>query len=202
MTHLARLAANLRLHAGQWFTRIQAICIAVTGLCLCLLVGECFAQGIAQSQTPRRGGTLDQFLRSQLSLQDEQFDKSTRISVARVRLGDSDTQQIFVYVTGRGWCGSGGCAALLLKADKKSFTVIDRFTLVRLPVRILPTKTKGWHDIATWLQGGGVLPGHWVLLRFDGKKYPNPSRGFKASATEVKSAVTLPLTEQGDPLFP
>ena len=36
--------------------------------------------------------------------------------------------------------------------------------------------TKGWHNIAVRVQGGGITPGYFAELRFDGKTYPkNPS---------------------------
>ncbi len=48
--------------------------------------------------------------------------------------------------------------------------------LVRLPVLIQDTTTKGWHDLSMFVTGGGITNGHWVILRFDGRRYhQNPS---------------------------
>jgi hypothetical protein len=163
-----------------------------------LPVGVCIAQGDVQSGIP-----LQVFLRNYLKDGSSSEDTTTRYSIAPVALHDS-MQVILVYITGRRWCGSGGCTALLLKPEgSSSFKVIDRFTLVRLPIRILPSETNGWHDLAVWVEGGGVSPGYAAVLRFDGRKYPtNPSTAPAFNSAGLPdTAITLPLKEDGAFLY-
>jgi hypothetical protein len=144
---------------------------------------------------------LRAFLQAYLKDQNSAADPSTRYSAAPVSL-NGGSRNIFVYVAGRDWCGSGGCRALLLKPNRNSFKVIEEFTLVRLPVRVLPSRTNGWRDIAMLMQGGGILHGHFVILRFDGSKYPqNPSLAPSLASTIANSGAPLPLSEQGKLLY-
>jgi hypothetical protein len=49
-------------------------------------------------------------------------------------------------------------------------------SIVQLPIRLLPTSTRGWRDIGVTVAGGGINPGYMARLRFDGRRYPsNPS---------------------------
>ena len=80
-------------------------------------------------------------------------------------------RDVVVYLSGNVWCGSGGCTTLILERNKSSYRVIQKLTLARLPILVLPTKTDGWHDLAMPVAGGGVVSEYFEILRFDGKKY-------------------------------
>jgi hypothetical protein len=65
---------------------------------------------------------------------------------------------------------------LILAPEGTSYRVVTRTTVTRLPVRVLATKTNGWHDLGVWVQGGGIQPGYEAKLSFNGKEYPgNPT---------------------------
>lgn len=118
-----------------------------------------------------------------------------RYRTASTSLDDGMEPQVFVYLNGRAWCGSGGCTLLLLKQSAGAFEVVDRFTITRLPVYILPSKSNGWRDIAVTVGGGGLAYGTSVL-KFDGKAYPsNPVLEPTVSLdTELPGVVILPWT--------
>lgn len=129
-------------------------------------------------------------------------DKDMRYSFAQVSLDGKAPRQVLVYITGQGWCGTGGCTALLLEPVGSSFKVIDRFTLARLPIRILPTKTQGWYDLAMPVAGGGITDGYTALLKFNGQEYPsNPSIAPKMPASAAGTGTEVPLSEQGNLLY-
>jgi hypothetical protein len=95
---------------------------------------------------------------------------------AFVDLKDDGKFEALVYISGSGWCGSGGCRLLILAPSKATYRVITATTITRLPIRVLKSKTNGWHDIGVWVQGGGIQPGYEAQLPFDGRAYPsNPS---------------------------
>src|ERR1700733_12658195 len=75
---------------------------------------------------------------------------TTYISVAGASLHDQ-SRDFLVYVSGHGWCGSGGCSAILLEQEGETFRVVSKFTLVQLPVDLMDSKTRGWQDIAIWV---------------------------------------------------
>jgi hypothetical protein len=85
-------------------------------------------------------------------------------------------KEVIVYLSGRGWCGSGGCVMLILAPEGETYRVVTKTTVTRLPIRVLTTKSNGWHDISVEVAGGGIQPGYEAELSFDGKSYPsNPT---------------------------
>lgn len=157
------------------------------------MVGVCASHGRGIDE-----GSVKAFLRGYFKGPE---DKTTRYSAAPVAL-DARSDEIVVYVTGRFWCGSGGCMALLLRPTNGSFKVINRFTLVRLPIVVLSSKTNGWHDIAMSVEGGGIVPGRMAILRFDGHKYPNnPSMAPKLTTNLAGAGTKVPLSERGSLVY-
>jgi hypothetical protein len=167
-----------------------------------LLIASIYASHAYAAQAEMKDGSLRTFLQKYLKGSDPAVDPTTRYSVATVSLDDR-TQMNFVYISGDQWCGSGGCTALLLVANRSSFKVVQKFTLARLPILVLPTLTNGWHDIVLGVRGGGV-PGHQAVLHYNGSKYPgNPSMAPASHPAEPPVAGTeLPLSEDGDLLYP
>jgi hypothetical protein len=143
----------------------------------CLMVA---ASSIAQTAPPTRTleGTLRKFLQDYLWKPYPAIEQQalTRYSSAFVDLKDDGTKEVIVYVSGRGWCGSGGCVMLILAPEGAWYKVVTKATATRLPIRVLGTKTNGWHDISVVVGGGGIQPAYEAMLSFDGTTYPsNPS---------------------------
>jgi hypothetical protein len=103
-------------------------------------------------------------------------DRTIKVNIGLVDLDDDGTNEAAAYLSGDRTCGSGGCVAYVLKHENDSYQPITRLTVVWPPIRVLASKSNGWHDLGVWVQGGGVQPGHEARLRFDGRTYPeNPS---------------------------
>jgi hypothetical protein len=130
------------------------------------------AEGIAQQEKPATETSVRMFLQDYLGAAGSQ-DKSTRYVAAFAALSDSSKQNVIVYVTGASWCGSGGGTTLILAPDSSSYRVVAKITVSRPPIRALISKSKGWHDIAVHIQGGGIQPGYEAQLLFDGNTYPS-----------------------------
>ena len=111
--------------------------------------------------------SLKKFLQTYLDTSKFSDDRSTRYSPALVDLDADSVAEAVVYVSGGGWCGSGGCLLLVLKSKGTSYEVVGRTAIERPPIRVLATKTNGWRDIGVWVVGGGVHPGHEAQLSFD-----------------------------------
>jgi hypothetical protein len=137
---------------------------------------------------------LKQFLHKYLS--DPRFlppDKTTHVSSAVVKRGDGSIEEIIVYLSGESWCGSSGCYMYVLEPYNSSYKLIGEVSIVKLPIRILPTTSNGHHDIAVFVQGGGIVEGYEAILQFNGKRYPsNPT---------VSPARRLPKNNMGDVLI-
>jgi hypothetical protein len=159
---------------------------------ICLVVGEGEARDREVDRAP-----IEQFLRTYVG--NPKDNEAARYSIAPVSLHGQD-HHFFVYLTGP-FCGSGGCTGLLLGQTASSFKVIDRFTLVQLPIKILQSKSNGWNDIAMPVHGGGILPGHIAWLRFNGRKYPSNPSLAPTLPPKFRAGTVLPLSEEGHPLY-
>jgi hypothetical protein len=129
-------------------------------------------------------------------------DTTTRITAASVRNDDGKTEEDIVYVSGQGWCGSGGCTMLILEPSGSSFKVLGKVTIVQLPIRLLHSISHGHPDIGVLVQGGGILSGYEAVLSFDGKSYPsNPSMPPAQKVTAARGKVIIATTENSVPLY-
>jgi hypothetical protein len=148
--------------------------------------------------------SLRSFLQNYVASPGAKEVKATRYFAAFVHLRDDDTQQAIVYLTNDGWCGSGGCTMLILEPKDSVYRVITKITTVRPPIRVLSTKTNGWHDLAVRVQGGGVVHAYEAKLPFNGKSYPiSPSvPAAQPLKTEIAGEVIVPAAVAGEPLFP
>jgi hypothetical protein len=161
-----------------------------------LLSVLCVAFSATAQSKPDR---LTEFLQSYVGISNEET-KTTQYFSAFVDLRDDGTKEVIVYLSSDGWCGTGGCTMLLLAPEDSSYRVITRTTITRPPIRVLTTKTNGWHDLGVWVQGGGIQPGYEAKLSFNGKKYPgNPSAPPAQRLTrKVAGKIVVPTTVFGN----
>lgn len=176
-------------------------CIAVAALAL---PTRCVTQTTREPMS-KQAGSLKGFLQSYLGKPYTPFERegATRYSSVFVDLKGDGTKEVIVYVSGRGWCGSGGCIMLILAPEGTSCRVVTRTTITRLPIRVLNTKSNGWRDISVVVAGGGT-PGYEAILPFDGKTYPsNPSvLPARRSMEKVPGETVIPVTADEQPLYP
>jgi hypothetical protein len=162
-----------RLTAASEFARIRPTLLILLFACAAF-ASPCSA-GVLRQPNPQEQAALTSFLQNYVGLPTEE-NRATRYSAAFVHLRNNESREVLVYLTSDGWCGSGGCTMLVLASDRLSYKLITKTAITRLPIRVLPTKSNGWHDISVWVQGGGIQPGYEAELSFDGKTYPgNPS---------------------------
>jgi len=163
------------------------------------------AIGLAQPQhqpSATQNNSLKKFLQSYIGVPTDE-NKTTRYSAAFVDLRDDGTQKIIVYLTSNGWCGTGGCTTLILAPEGTSYRIVTKITVVRPPIRVLATKSNGWHDISVAARINGIEPAYEAILSFDGKTYPsNPSVPPARRAVEnAAGEVVVPSTGEGTPLY-
>jgi hypothetical protein len=117
--------------------------------------------------SPAEENSLRTFLQPYLGSMPVGEDTTTRYQDAFVDLNGDGIPEVIVFVTGEDWCGSGGCEILVLARKGSSYSVVTRMTVSRPPIRVLTTKSHGWHDISVWVQGGGYVRGYEAELQFD-----------------------------------
>ena len=166
-----------------------------TVLAICLLISF---SSVAQSQV----SAADQHS-LKLAIQKIDNDHATRYIAAFYDLDADGFPEAIVYLISHNYCGSGGCNTLTFKHAKDAWRKISNTTITRPPIRVLATKTNGWHDLAVWVQGGGIQPGYDAQLRFNGTTYPsNPSVPPANKAPKnIKGEILIKSQEDALPLF-
>ncbi len=120
---------------------------------------------------------------------------------AFVDLTGEEKQQAVVYLTGRQWCGSSGCQMLVLTRDRSSFKVISRIPGVKLPIRVLHTRSHGWRDLSVFIQGGGTLDGYNEVIKFDGDRYREQDSS-RTRIAQLGGSIILSRKDKEVPLYP
>lgn len=156
----------------------------------------------AKAQSSNGEASLKKFLQGYFAPKDE--DKKTRYIAAFHDLNGDGTPEALVYISGPGWCGSGGCKLYVLTPAGSSWTIVARTTITWPPIRVLASRSHGWHNLAVSVGGGGIQPGYEAELRFDGKKYPgNPSAPpARRAAKNAPGTVVISETQKEKALFP
>lgn len=90
----------------------------------------------------------------------------------KVDLNGDGKPEVLVYLRGREACGTGGCNLIVFQFGKQDYKLISEISLVNSPIIVSSQRTRGWKDIIVYVVGGGIHPGYYAVLRFDGKKYP------------------------------
>ena len=161
----------------------------------------------ASASYPRSGEISDPslltFLQGYLKPPVLAQNEDQRYSAALVDLKDDGKREAIVYLSDRDWCGSGGCTTLVLAPSGSGYQLISKITVTRLPIRVLNTKTNGWHDLS-FVVGGGRDALHEAKLSFDGRAYPtNPSVPPAVRLDEdVDGTIVIPTSAQDDPADP
>ena len=167
----------------------SAIFLAI-GLSLC---------GQAHAVEARVDPKLRAFLRQQFT-KDDSPGFETYAAIASANLTKEGPPTVLVYLTGNGWCGSGGCTLAFIRAKGGSFQVLSQTPIVQLPVKVLPSRTRGWSDLAVGVRGGGAQPG-FAKLSFTGKRYAgHPSTSPRVPAGQ--GTVLIAEHDRGEALSP
>jgi heat shock protein HslJ len=127
-----------------------------------------------------------------------------RYVYAPVDLDGDGRPEVFVYLMGPFFCGTGGCNLLLLRPTPRGgYALVSDFPTSRVPIFVSERRTRGWRDL--WrLQSGGGAPATYVRQVFDGRRYVEreriPAGGAAPAGTPVLSGeLTL---RDGAPLEP
>jgi hypothetical protein len=115
----------------------------------------------------------------------------------RVSLSNSAASQVLVYLPGSDYCGSGGCTTLIFSQTGENYRLVTRLTLTRTPIIVSRHRTNGWNDLILYVSGGGIQPGYYAVLPFDGKSYPEDptAKPAKPLAEIVKGNAYLAGTD-------
>ncbi|MGH7849272.1 MAG: META domain-containing protein [Thermodesulfobacteriota bacterium] len=120
----------------------------------------------------------------------------------RVDLNGDGKDEVFVYLLGPFFCGTGGCNLMLFTKTQDGYSLINDFPISRLPVIVSAKQNGGWNDIIR-LESGGGAPPTYVTHIFDGMHYVERDRIPADAAPEGTPYLTGELTfYKGIPLEP
>jgi len=126
----------------------------------------------------------------------------TRVTLASVALHDHGEPNLLIYVTGPQWCGSGGCALLVLAHRGAGYRLVSKTPITRPPIRVLATSAHGWRDLGVLVGGGGAERPYEASLRFDGRRYLNPTAAPALHSKVAPGYIAIPADDKGDLLSP
>lgn len=144
--------------------------------------------------------TLKNFLKQYLKDQGVENDNSARYMYSFVDLNDDGKKEVIVHVMSQSVCGTGGCPTLVLAPQQSSFRVVSRISITRPPIRVLNTKSYGWHDLAVWVAGGGIQPAYEAALGFDGGGYATNPTVAPARRLNPHSAGRVVISDNAVPI--
>jgi hypothetical protein len=156
--------------------------------------------------SPDRDKSLRAFLQKELvderndMLASGRSDPGIRYAASFVDLNGDGHNEALVYLMGRNICGSSGCELYIYTPAGDSWREVSEVGLTQLPVQLLPTSHHGWKDLVVFVSGGGVLPGYYVRLQFNGRSYPDSSNDLR-SHKRATGRVLISRKNRGRPLY-
>jgi heat shock protein HslJ len=127
-----------------------------------------------------------------------------RYIYSRVDLDNDGDNEVFVYLLGSIFCGTGGCNLQLYTRDADGYALVNEFPITRTPVIVTSQMTHGWKDIWRYRSGGG-RPANYIADRFDGTRYvdaeeipaDDPPVGTRVLSGEFTFEQGIPLEPAG-----
>lgn len=90
-----------------------------------------------------------------------------------IDLNGDNIKDALTLLSGVRFCTSKGCTMLIHQGiGGKKFKLVSVTSLVKIPITINDSKTRGWRDI-TIEQANNVLFSKKIALRFNGESYPS-----------------------------
>ena len=119
---------------------------------------------------------LDSTLENQLRKMYSADDGEVRYFPKSFDLNGDGTPEVIVHVVGPGVCGTGGCETHIFARHGARYKLISTIDLSRPMIIAALGRSHGWRNLIVFVAGGGIVPGYYAELRFNGKTYPeNPT---------------------------
>jgi hypothetical protein len=122
-------------------------------------------------------------------------------------LNGDGTPEAIVHVVGPRVCGTGGCDTHIFAKRGASYKLVSTIELSRPLIIASSSRSHGWRNLIVFVAGGGITPGYYVELRFNGKTYPdnptvNPAKRIKGKPAGTVLIKSFANFKQGKPLIP
>ena len=99
----------------------------------------------------------------------------SRYVAARTDLNSDGNDEVFVYLMGGMFCGSGGCNLMVFSKGMDGYSLLADITTSRPPIIVAETQNNGHSDF--WrMQSGGGGPTEYVQHSYQSGKYTEKTR--------------------------
>lgn len=128
--------------------------------------------------------------------------RTARYVYSRFDLNGDGRDEVFVYLLGSIFCGSGGCNLLVFTDTGDGYALVNTFPISRTPVIVSAETTNGWNNLVRPESGGGAEASY-VTHTFDGERYVEGERVAADTAPEGTRVLAGEFAfEDGIPLEP
>jgi len=128
--------------------------------------------------------------------------RTARYVYSRFDLNGDGRDEVFVYLLGSIFCGSGGCNLLLFTDTGDGYALVNTFPISRTPVIVSAETTNGWNNLVRPESGGGAEASY-LTHTFDGERYVEGERVAADTAPEGTRVLAGEFAfEDGIPLEP
>lgn len=145
--------------------------LTVFALALTLSAGASSQSPEITGAHPDRVRSLDAFLRDYVRTKHFPGEDDTRYASAFIDLSGDHNDEAIVFMVGRWWCGTGGCATMVLTPEGVSWRLVATVVTTDTPISVLEKRSRGWRGVTVWTRNPG-FPAYEAELKFDGRAYP------------------------------
>jgi hypothetical protein len=140
---------------------------------LLMIASAAAVAGVAQAKAPpSEDAQFRRWLRSYLLdmpyNEDDPDLKNLVYGYALVDLNGDGRNEAVVWARDANLCGTSGCGLDIFVHGKSGWQYFIDVATTRPPIKILPTRTHGWHDLSSWQYGGGVDHAYEAWWQFNG----------------------------------
>lgn len=94
----------------------------------------------------------------------------------RVDLNGDGIPETLVWLHSALIGGTSGYTAQIYQSFRGEYRLLWEGSPAWNPIIVSERRTKGWRNLIMLVAGGGVLPGYWMEIHFNGKGYPADPR--------------------------
>lgn len=103
-----------------------------------------------------------------------------------VDLNNDGNKEVVVYTAGL-HCGTSECPVYIFRRSGNSYLLIGRTGAISNggQIALLPSRSNGWYDIATFVYNPQQRTANWKLHRFNGKSYQNTFQSLSSKPNQI-----------------
>lgn len=144
-----------------------------------LMIGLVWAGGASAKPKSSEDAQFRRWLIHYLKSDKEDDDLQNLVyGYALVDLNGDGRNEAVVWARDRDNCGSSGCGLEVFVHGKSGWREAIDGATTRPPIKILPTKTRGWRDLSSLQYGGGIDHPYEAWWHYNGRG------GYDSSKTE------------------